>query len=113
MNIIRYMQDGEIIQLGIERKELFLKWGELLNPIKLGTLEDIQKISSQDSLELDGNKTDVPEIIKKMSKGMSKEVIKISKEFTDKEFYNDFIEDFRQMSTEGSLILIGEFNEWD
>lgn len=112
MKIIRFIQSGEIVQLGIEGKILFIKWGGVPNPMRLGELKDIRMMSVQKDISV-GNKTvKVPMIVKAMAKNITPEGIKLAERYTDEEFYNDFLVDYKQMSKEGSLNFIGEFDEW-
>lgn len=112
MKIIRYIQAGEIIQLGIEGKILFLKWGEMLSPMRLGKLKDIKAMSSLANVSLGKKSVKVPLIVKEMSKNITWKGIDMAEKYTDEEFYNDFLEDHKQMSEEGSIKLVGEFDEW-
>ena len=112
MKIIRFIQSGEVVQLGFDKKTLFIKWGSVPNPMKLGTLEDIKLLSSQKNISIGDNKTRVPIILRAMSKNITAEGIIMAENFTDEEFYNDFLEDYKQMDSEGSLNFIGEFEEW-
>lgn len=112
MKIIRYIEAGEIIQLGIEGKILFLKWGDMLNPMRLGELKDIKAMSSNNNVSLGKQSVKIPLIVKEMIKSITWNGIKLAEKYTEEEFYNDFLEDYKQMSEEGSIKLIGEFNEW-
>ena len=112
MKIIRYIEAGEIIQLGIEGKILFLKWGNMPKPMRLGELKDIKAMSSQAGVSLGKKSVKIPLIVKEMAKSITWDGLKLAEKYTDEEFYNDFLEDYKQMSEEGSKKLIGEFNEW-
>lgn len=112
MRIIRFIQSGEIVQLGIENKVLFIKWGSVPNPMKLGELKDIRLMSVQRGITVGDKTVKIPTIVKAMAKNITNEGIKMANNFTDKEFYDDFVEDYKQMSLEGTLTFIGEFKEW-
>ncbi len=112
MKVIRFIQSGEIVQLGIDKKTLFIKWGNVPSPMKLGELKDIRSMSIQRGITVGDKTIKVPRIIKEMSKNITPAGIKMADNFSDEEFYNDFLEDYKQMSSEGTLIFIGEFKEW-
>ncbi|GAF92386.1 unnamed protein product [marine sediment metagenome] len=112
MKIIRFIQSGEIVQLGFEGKILFIKWGQVPIPMKLGTLQDIRMMSTQRDISIGDKKARVPLIIREMSKNITKQGLILAEKYTDEEFYQDFLKDYRDMSAEGSLSFIGEFNEW-
>lgn len=60
-----------------------------------------------------GNKrVDVPLILKEMAKNITPDGIKLAEGYTDEEFYNDFLKDYEDMSSEGTQTFIGEFTEW-
>ena len=112
MKIIRFIQAGEIVQLGFEGKVLFLKFGQLIQPIRLGELRDIRNMGIKKKIEMQGKEVKTPIIIKKMAQGITFDGLTLADSYTEEEFYNDFLEDYKQMSKEGSIKFIGEFNEW-
>lgn len=112
MRIIRFMQSAEVVQLGFDKKVLFIKWGSVPNPMRLGTLEDIRLMSVQKGITVGDKTVEVPTILKAMSKNITNDGIKMAAGYTDDEFYEDFLQDYKDMSSEGSLTFIGEFSEW-
>ena len=112
MKIIRFIQSGEVVQLGFEGKILHIKWGSVLTPMRLGSLQDIRMMSIQRDISIGDKKARVPLIIREMSKNITRQGSIMAERFTDEEFYNDFLKDYKEMSAEGSLKFIGEFNEW-
>jgi len=112
MKIIRFIQSGEVVQLGFDKKILFIKWGSVPNPMKLGKLEDIRLMSVQKGITFRDKTVEVPAILKAMAKNITNEGLKLAKGFTDDEFYEDFLQDYKNMSSEGLLTFIGEFSEW-
>lgn len=112
MKIIRFIQGGEVIQLGFEKKVIYVKWGSLLKPMNLGTLAEIKQMGNLTNVKLGKNTQKVPLIIKQMANNITKEGLIYADSLTDKQFYEDFLKDYKEMSSEGQLNFIGEFNEW-
>jgi len=114
MRILRFIQGGEFVQLGIEKKVLFLKWGHnMFSPIRLGELKEIKKLSTQKNMELNGQKMKVPLILQQMSKSITSEGLKLADKMNDEEFYQDFVNDHKELANEGSLNWIGVFDKWE
>ncbi len=112
MKVIKYIEAGEVIQLGFEGKILFLKWGDMPMPMRVGKLLEIKQMSSQSKVSLGKESVNIPLIIKEMSKAITWKGIEDSERYTEEEFYNDFLKDYKEMSEEGLINFIGEFNKW-
>jgi hypothetical protein len=112
MKIIRFAQGGEIIQLGINKKELHLKWGELQSPMRLGELKDIKQMSRVNEISMGEDFVKIPAVLKQMSKNITDEGLQTAEKYTNKEFYNDFLRDFKEMGEEGQLVFLGEYKKW-
>ena len=112
MKIIKFIKDGETIQLGFKGKELYLKWGELIKPYKLGTLKEIREMGKFNSITLNDKTQQIPEIVRQMTYGITDEGLELADSYTEEQFYKDFLQDYKAMSREGQLIFIGEQKEW-
>ena len=112
MRILRLILNDEIVDLGIEGKILFLKWGEMNTPYRLGELKHIKEMSSKDVIFHQGQSIKTPSIIKQMGKSITSHGLKLAEKYNDDEFYNDFVKDFKEMDEEGTIKFVGEFNEW-
>lgn len=104
---------GEIVQLGFNKKDLFIKWGGVPNAMKLGQLREIKALATQPDLHVAGKSVKVPAILKNMAKGITSYGLMLADKYTDEEFYQDFLKDFKDQDKEGSLKFLGEANEWD
>jgi len=112
MKIIRFIKGGKVIQLGFEGKILYIKWGLVPNPMKLGELKDIKALAKQRDVSLNGKEVKVPFIIKQMAKSITPSGLILARNYTDQEFYEDFLKDYKEMDKEGQLKFVGEFTEW-
>lgn len=112
MKIIRYLQSDKIIELGIEKKELYLKFTGLEIPVKLGTFEELQKIGKNRTMKHGDKEIETPEIIKNMSSGITSSILKLAKSFSEDEFFNDILTDIKEQSNEGFITYVGVYNEW-
>lgn len=112
MRILKFIQGGELIQLGIEKKVLYLKVEEMLKPFKLGELKDIKQLSKQRKTKLNGNEIKVPLILKKMGKSITPTGLILAKKYSNEEFFQDFVNDYKEMSNEGQLNFLGVFKKW-
>lgn len=113
MKIIKFIQGGELIQLGINKKELYLKFSNLQKEIKLGELKDIKKLSSLNKITLNGESVKMPSLIRNISRSITAKGLLLAKNYTNDEFFYDFLNDFKEMDSEGQLNLIGVSNKWD
>lgn len=114
MKIIKFIQQGEVVQLGIDGKELYIKTANIgSRPMRLGHLEDIKALASTDKITYNGQEVELPERIKQIGKNITLEGIRLSRVYSDKEFYEDILKDYKDMHDEGLLIFIGETDEWD
>lgn len=113
MKIIKLIVSGEIVQLGFEGKDLYIKWGNIPNPMKLGQLREIKALATQPNLSLEGKTVKVPVIIKSMAKGITSYGLMLADKYNNDEFYNDFLKDFKDQDKEGSLRFLGESEQWD
>jgi hypothetical protein len=112
MKIIRYLQSDKIIELGIENKELFLKFTGLQIPVKLGTFEELQKIGKNRTIKNGDKEIETPEIIKNMSRGINNSILQLANSFSEEEFFNDILLDIKEQSNEGFITYVGVYNEW-
>lgn len=107
------MQSSNLIELGIEGKELYLKFTGMVIPIKLGTYQDIRNMSSQDTIKVGDNEIQMPQMVKSIGYNITDEILLLIDKMTDDEFFNDIYKDIKEDSDNGLLTLIGVFNEWD
>lgn len=112
MRVIKFIQSGEIVQLGIEGKVLYLKWGGVPNPMKLGRLQDIRSMGDQSEIQFGDKKVKVPMILTQMAKGITDEGLKLADSYDDEQFYQDFLKDYKDMGSEGMLMFMGEAETW-
>ena len=114
MKILKFIQNAEYKQLGIENKVLHIKVGEMPMSMRLGTLKEIKSMEKKDSVTVNGKTVQMAQLTKALLGDITEEGLQLAESYTDEEFYNDFLQDFKQMSREpGEFIFIGEADEWD
>ena len=114
MKILRFNQNTEYKQLGIDGKVLYIKVEGMLEPMKLGTLHDIKSMEDKASVSVAGKSVQMAEIAKKALGQITSDGLKLADSFTNEEFYKDFLQDFKQMSREpNQFMFIGEATKWD
>lgn len=107
------MVSGEYAQFGFEGKVLFYKSGLLTEPKRLGTFKEIKKVGSMKDITHRGKTQVMNNFIRSLSSGITDEGIKRIDTMTDEEFYNEILEDWKEVAEEGAFIFLGEATKWD
>jgi len=113
MKIIKLMVNGEYAQFGFEGKVLYYKAGLLQTPKRLGEFKDIRKVGLQKNISHRGQTQVMNSFLRGMANGITLEGIRKIKTMTDEEFYNEILQDWKEVSDEGGFVFLGEAKEWD